>query len=103
MMKLTEMIQEGKTCLALSGEMTIFDVAGNMDMLLHYAGLHPFLVVDVSGVTTIDMAGLQLLMLLKKESGKAACTIFFQHHSQAVLDIASLLHMEVFFDIGETS
>jgi anti-sigma B factor antagonist len=98
MMKLTETIQEGKVCLALSGEMTVFHVAENMEILLHYVGLHPYLIVDVSELTDLDMAGLQLLMLLKKESEKISCRIFFKHHSQVVLHIAALLHMETFFD-----
>ncbi len=101
MMQLTETIRDGHTVLCMSGELTIFDVASVKDGFIQYVQDYAYLEVDLSDVVAIDTAGLQLLILIKKEAKRKSHTLFFKHHSREIKEIASFLHMELFFDMDD--
>lgn len=102
-MTLTESIAQGRTQLHLSGELTIFYVSAIKERLLKYVSDYTYLTVDLHAVDEIDTAGVQMLMCCKKEALKKSHTLLFHAHSQAVIAISTLLHMEMFFDLGEQS
>lgn len=102
-MTLTESSNNGRTQLHLSGELTISYVRAIKEPLLKYVRDYAYLTVDLSAVDEIDTAGLQMLMCCKKEAMKKSHTVLFNAHSQAVIEIADLLHMGIFFDLGEQS
>lgn len=56
------------TLLQLQGALTIYEAATTAQELLPHALQAATLCVDLSGVTEIDCAGLQLLIALQKES-----------------------------------
>ncbi|WP_338521933.1 STAS domain-containing protein [Pseudomonas batumici] len=76
--------------LGIEGEMTIYTAAQL------YAELAPFLErasaleIDLSQVTEIDGAGLQLLMLAKRETLRTGVALQLRGHSPAVLEVFEL-------------
>lgn len=83
-------IDTGQERMALCGELTIFSVQDIHRQLLDALKTLDELLVDLSGVTEVDTAGLQLMLLAKRKPGK---TVRFSHHSDAVLrhiDLANL-------------
>ena len=83
-------IDTGQKRLALCGELTIFSVQDIHQRFLEVLISLDELQVDLSEVTEIDTAGLQLMLLAKRKAGK---TVRFCNHSDAVLrhiDLANL-------------
>lgn len=101
-MTLTESTYNGRPQLHMSGELTVFYVGDIKDRLMHYARDYTYLAVNLGEVSEIDTAGVQLLVLFKREGVKKSHTIVFNTPSQAIIDMAELLHMRLFFDLGES-
>lgn len=80
--------------LHITGELTIFRAEELMPALL--ADPAPR-VIDLSGVTDLDTAGLQLLMLAKKTALAAQRDLRLVGHSQAVIDVFELLNVAAYF------
>lgn len=79
----------GRT-LSLTGELTIFSVL-DIRQRMHDAFTQcDELTVDLGGVTDIDTAGLQLMLLAKRKSGKA---VHFTRHSDVVLRLIDLANL----------
>ena len=77
--------------LRIEGELTIFRAAELMPQLLASPAPQT---LDLSGVTEIDSAGLQLLMLVNREAGQQGKTLEISGHSpavQQVLDFCNLV------------
>ncbi len=53
--------------------------------------------IDLSGVTCLDTAGLQLLMVAKREALAAGRELRLVRHSQAVLEVFDLLNVAAYF------
>jgi len=86
------------SALSLTGELTIFRAAELKDELLQLlpeAG--GVLELDLSQVSELDTAGLQLLMLLKKTAGQRGCELRLLAHSPAVLEVFDLLNVAAYF------
>jgi len=84
--------------LSLSGELTIFRAAelkGELLQALTDAG--GALELDLSQVSELDTAGLQLLMLLKKTARQRGCELRLLAHSPAVLEVFELLNVAAYF------
>lgn len=80
--------------LQLEGELTIPRAAELKPVLLDANAPTEF---DLSRVTSIDSAGLQLLILAKREALAAGRELRLVRHSQAVLDVFDLLNMAAYF------
>ncbi|MES2878529.1 MAG: STAS domain-containing protein [Pseudomonadota bacterium] len=83
------------TVLRIEGELTIFRAMELKPVLL--AEPAP-LEIDLSGVTEIDTAGVQLLMLAKKTAQAAKRELRLVAHSPAVIEVFELLNVAAYFD-----
>ncbi len=81
--------------LRIQGELTIFRATEWKAAIL---GNPPPTEIDLSGVTEIDTAGLQLLMLAKKAALAAHRELRLVAYSPAVMDVFELLGVATFFD-----
>jgi len=80
--------------LKIEGELTIFRAMELKPVIL---ATPPVDVIDLSGVTDLDCAGLQLLMLAKKTALSQQRDIQLMGHSPAVLDVFELLNVAAYF------
>lgn len=76
--------------LSINGEFTIFSVADIRTRLQEALTTVDQLSVDLSGVTEIDTAGLQLMLLAKRKPGK---TVGFCKHPDVVLRLMDLANL----------
>ncbi len=81
--------------LRLEGELTIFRAAELKSQLLSEPLPRE---IDLSGVTEIDSAGVQLLMLVKKFALAQQRELALVRHSPAVLEVFELLNLAAFFN-----
>lgn len=81
-------------CVRLEGEVTIYHAAAQKELLLGaLAGCGGTLELDLSAVTEIDTAGLQLLMLLKRTAVRQGHELRLIGHSPAVLEVFDLVNV----------
>ena len=83
--------------LEISGEMTIFTAAAQKAELLDFLQSGKELEINLGKVTELDTAGLQLLILAKREAAKSARTLRFVMHSKVVRDILELANLTTGF------
>ena len=76
--------------LRLVGEMTIYAAAELKPRLLDEVAAHAALEIDLAEVSEIDTAGIQLLLLAKREAAAAGKTLALVGHSPAVLELVEL-------------
>lgn len=77
-------------CLAIDGEVTIYSVA---ELKSGFAALAPScseVEIDLSGVTEIDTAGLQLMLMAKRLAGRK---VRFVNHSAVVLQLLDMSNL----------
>lgn len=79
--------------LKLEGELTIYRAAELKDTLLAPLAEATSLEADLAGVTEIDSAGVQLLMLAKQTAQANGCELRLVGHSPAVVDVFELLDL----------
>jgi anti-sigma B factor antagonist len=79
--------------LAIEGELTIFTAAEQKPKLLKFLNKGKRLEVNLAGVTEIDTAGLQLLILIKREAARAGKRLGFVMHSNVVLETLELANL----------
>lgn len=85
------------TALRIEGEMTIYRAAELKQTLLEALAGQAALDIDLAGVTEIDTAGVQLLMLAKKTAGERQCELRLGAHSEAVTQVFELLNLATYF------
>ena len=73
--------------------MTIYNVSEQKNKLIEFLSSAIELQVDLSAVTEIDSAGLQLLLWLKQE----VTNLKLINHSQAVVNVFQLLNLAMYF------
>lgn len=79
--------------LRLEGELTIYTAAEIRLRLLETLAGSDRPLVDLSAVTEVDTAGLQLLILAKREAARSGKPLCYQGHSQAVLEILTFCNL----------
>lgn len=80
------------------GEWTIYrahELKAEWQAALAAAG--PTLELDLSGVTELDTAGVQVLMQAKRDAQARACQLRLSRHSAAVLEVFELLNLAPYF------
>ena len=89
---------DGTLQLSIKDDMTIYNAQSLKELLLaHCPPDIQVLQVDLSAVSEIDSAGVQLLLLLKAESQKRGFTLRLLSHSEAVIEVFELLKLGMFF------
>jgi len=83
--------------LALESELTIFTAAEQKMRLLAFLKSGDELEINLADVAEIDTAGLQILILLKREAAQTGKTLVFVMHSKAVLDVLELTRLSGVF------
>jgi anti-sigma B factor antagonist len=83
--------------VAISGAMTIYAAAAAKDTLLDALNGAGELEVDLSGVTEMDTAGVQLLALLKREAASSGKRVALCGHSPAVLEVLDCYRLAAYF------
>lgn len=79
------------------GELTIYTASDTKHLLVETLAKHQEIEIDLSQVSEIDTAGLQLLILAKKEAARNHLQVRFTDHSAAVIDAMELLDLTGFF------
>jgi anti-anti-sigma factor len=80
--------------LRIEGELTIFRAMDLKPALLSNPSLTE---VDLSGVSELDTAGVQLLMMAKKTATAEKRKFRLVGHSAAVIDVFDLLNLAAYF------
>lgn len=83
-------VDAGAQSLAPQGELTIYTVGEIRNRLLEVMAMTDKVEIDLAGVTDIDTAGLQLMLLAKRKPGKE---VRFTHHSAAVLRLVDMANV----------
>lgn len=83
--------------LRMEGEMTIFTALDVKERLLVALSRCRQVDVDLSQVSDMDSAGLQLMILAKREANALGKEIRFIAHSPAVVDVLEMCRLTGFF------
>lgn len=81
----------------IEGEMTIYTAAAIKPELLALLDAGNEAELDLSQVAEIDSAGLQLLLLAKREASRAGKSLRLVSHSPAVVDCLDLCNLTALF------
>lgn len=84
--------------LSLSGEITIYAAAEIKDLLVDRLAANEALEVDLAGVSELDCAGVQLLLMLSLEAQRAQKPLRWCGHSHVVLQVLSRLNLSGVLD-----
>ena len=84
-----------KGLMRIAGECTIFRAAELREVLLTDPAPQE---IDLSGVTEMDSAGLQLLMAAKLAATRQQRTLRLYGHSPAVMEVFELLNVAGYFN-----
>jgi len=84
--------------LEIAGELTIFTAQEMKTRLLDFIATQSSKAAEpaevcLADVTEIDTAGLQLMLLAKREAAQAHLTLRFTGHSHAVVDLLDLSNL----------
>ncbi|MGD7033680.1 MAG: anti-sigma factor antagonist [Gammaproteobacteria bacterium HGW-Gammaproteobacteria-10] len=85
--------KNGITIIAIQDDMTIYTASEQKARLSKYLQSGRELQINLSGVSEMDSAGLQLLLWLKQEAGRNAIKLSLVRHSQAVVEVLELLNL----------
>ncbi len=83
--------------VAIDGAMTIYDALANKNSLLEALEGAAELEIDLARVTEMDTAGVQLLVLVKREAQKVGKALRLAAHSQASLDVLDRYNLGSYF------
>lgn len=92
--------QNGIRHVALSGEVTVFNANAVRDQLLGALKETGDLDVDLSEVTEIDTAGVQLILAARREAKARSKAVRFSGCSPVVLDVMGLLGLSAYLAEG---
>jgi len=90
--------KDGPTLIAIQDEMTIYNVLDQKTTLYPHLKDDHELQIDLSEVSEIDSAGMQLLIFLKNEAIRKQNELTFVHHSQAVVEVVETFNLSSFFN-----
>lgn len=90
--------QKQRCRVYLDGEITIYQASALKDKLVEVLDDRRELVVDVDKVCEIDTAGVQLLLMVKRQRERLGLGLTLVPHSDAVLEVFDLLGLAGYFD-----
>lgn len=83
--------------LRIDGEISIYRAAELKQALLASLDQTEELEVDLAAVTELDTAGVQILMLVKRQAQATQRKLHLVGHSPAVLEVFELLNLAAYF------
>ena len=83
--------------LAIEGELTIFRTQELREAIMPVISASEEIEIDVSGVTEVDAAGMQLLVSTKIEAFLRGKTLRYLGHSKPILHMIDLCDLGEFF------
>ena len=83
--------------IGIEGELSIYHVAEAKEQLLALVEQAQQLDFDLSRVSEVDSAGLQLLILLKREASERGNEMRIVGHSQPLVDLIQLFDLAAYF------
>ena len=89
--------EEGGACGVLAGALDIRHAREAKALLLDAVASHPYLRLDLAGISVLDAAGVQLLMLCKREAVALGHELQLVAHSEAVARQFELLDLAAYF------
>jgi len=89
--------EKGVTQIVMHDEMTIYTALEQTNELLPHLTVNSELQINLSAVSEIDSAGVQILMFLKQESKHKNIKLSLIQHSQAVVEVFELLNLSSYF------
>lgn len=81
----------------VQGSMTIYEAAADKHALLDALAEATEMEIDLSSVAEMDTAGLQLLILVKRESLRAGKALRLAGHSEVTLDVIDRYKLAGYF------
>src|SRR5690554_5060299 len=90
-------IQDNGARACLSGALTVQHARAAMPSLLDALARHPRIELDLSAVSALDAAGLQLLMLCKREAARLGHRLELVGHSEVVVEQFELFNLAGYF------
>lgn len=96
-MDIQSKMKNGVCRVRIAGEMTIYDAVEMKSRLMAQLDRAREMEVDLSGVSELDSAGLQLLILLKREAARHGKVLRLLAHSLAVLEVFTLSRADTLF------
>ncbi len=89
--------EDGVSSLSIEGEMSIYRASELKQLLLDSLRQSTVLEIDLSGVSELDTAGVQLLLMAKREAQAGQRELRLTAHSPAVLEVFELLDLGASF------
>jgi len=87
----------GRCAVALAGELTIYAAADLKDGLVGAVGECAEMEINLSAVSDIDTAGLQVLMLAKRHAAASNKALRLVGHSRPVMELLELYDIAALF------
>ena len=91
--------KDGVLRLYIEGELTIYTAVECKAQLQPYLAQPAELEVDLSAVSEVDSAGLQLLILLKRETSHVGGSLRLVRHSRMVIEAFELCDLSSYFSL----
>ena len=88
---------EGTCQVPVEGEFTIYTALERKNALLEKLEGCAELELDLAGVGEIDTAGVQVLLVLKREAERQGRGLRLVNHSRAVFEVLDLLNLQAHF------
>ncbi|MDX1587908.1 MAG: STAS domain-containing protein [Oleiphilaceae bacterium] len=89
----------GSGCLRLLGELTVYQIRDATEVLRQSFGSGQLSLVDLGGVTEMDTAGLQLLLLAKSIPVTGGAKVALVNHSPPVREVIELAGLSTTLDV----
>ena len=87
--------QDDTAQVQIDGELTIYTAADLAAQWLPRLGATPRMALDLSQITEMDGAGLQLLLMVQREAPKAGTRLEITGQSKAVIETLALCNLVV--------
>jgi len=91
--------KDSPTLIFIQDEMTIYNVLEHKNKLYPYLKNENGLHIDLTDVSEIDSAGMQLLIFLKHQSKIEKNEIIFINHSESFMEVINIFNFSSFFDV----
>lgn len=88
-----ELNTAGEGVYSLAGELCIFHAAELKPQLLDLLAPDSTCEIDLAQIAEVDTAGIQLLLLVKREAPRRSCSLSFTNHSDAMIEAITLLNL----------